>query len=199
MHVGTRPEAVSANRETQILAAAAREFAAKGYDGSSMQDIANAVGISKATLYHYFKSKEELCHSLSNRTIEDMYGYVVHHSTSGNARTRLTNFMTAHARFFEENHAAFLSMILIKNPAAVDRGTDASLWRDRYEAHLRSLLRDGIRSGEFRNTDPVMTGRAILSCLNWMVRWFRPDGPQRAEDVARTYAELFLRGVEERS
>ncbi|AFZ66766.1 TetR/AcrR family transcriptional regulator [Deinococcus peraridilitoris] len=199
MSVGIRPEVSPANRETQILAAAAREFAAKGYDASSMQDIANAVGISKATLYHYFKSKEELSNRLSNRTIEDMFGYVVHHSTSGSARTRLTNFMTAHARFFEENHAAFLSMILIRNPAAVDRGPDASLWRDRYEAHLRALLREGVRSGEFRGIDPVVTGRAILSCLNWMVRWFNPGGTQRAEDVARNYADLFLRGLEERS
>lgn len=199
MSVGTRPETVPASRETQILAAAAREFAAKGYDASSMQDIANTVGISKATLYHYFKSKEALAHHLSNRTIEDMYGYVVHHSSVGNARTRLTNFMTAHARFFEDNHAAFLSMILIRNPAAVNREPETSVWRDRYEAHLRSLLREGIRGGEFRNTDPVITGRAILSCLNWMVRWFDPRGAQRAEDVARNYADLFLRGIEERS
>jgi hypothetical protein len=68
--------------------------------------------------------------------------------------------------------------------------------RDRHEANLRAILKRGVERGSFRPLDVALAGRAILSMLNWMVRWFRPGGPMRAEEVAQGYYDLILRGLE---
>ena len=65
--------------------------------------------------------------------------------------------------------------------------------RDTYEEMLRGIIRDGIESGEFRELDVKLAARAIISCLNWMARWWRPDGPTR-ETIASEYVRLIIRG-----
>lgn len=69
--------------------------------------------------------------------------------------------------------------------------------RDRYEGLLRTILQRGMEEGAFRPLDVGLTARAILSLLNWMIRWFRPEGPLRAAEVARFYFDLILRGLED--
>ena len=198
MRLPDPPKSPAATREDQILDAAARAFATRGYDCTSMQEIAQSVGLSKPTLYHYFRSKEEICTRLSVRTLVALYHHVAPNTTTGNARTRITAFMTLHAQFFEQNYWAFIAMIVSLQPLILERHEQAVHWRDRYENHLRDLLREGIHNGQLRDTDPIMTGRAILSTLNWMIRWYRPDGPSTAEDIARTYADIILHGLEPR-
>lgn len=189
------PPEPAPSREQQILSAAARAFATQGYSAASMQDVAQLTGISKATLYHYFRSKEEMAETLHARTLDGLYRYVVAEAQSGPPAERVAAFMAAHARFFEANYHAFVALILDLSPTLHNIRPDAVSIRDRYENFLRDLLRDGVRAGEFRPTDPIVTGRAILSTLNWMIRWFKPGGESRAEDIARQYAELMLQGL----
>ena len=114
--------------------------------------------------------------------------------------------MEGHARYLEENHPFFVAMLQglaslspphrVASPSGEHRAETVRL-RDRYEASLRRILQWGVEQGVFRPVDLALAGRAVLSLLNWMIRWFKPGGPMRAEEVAREYWDLMLRGLQD--
>ena len=185
-----------ATTRTRILEEAAKLFTEKGYKTTSVQDIAQATGLSKAALYHHFRSKEEVLYEISLQALEGLIREGEKALSEPHPPLALLRFMEGHARFFEENHAFFVTMLQgIKSLSPEKREKTVAL-RDRHEANLRTILRRGIEAGVFRPVDVALAGRAVLSMLNWMIRWFRPGGPLRAEEVARMYFDLILRGLE---
>ncbi len=185
-----------ATTRTRILEEAAKLFTEKGYETTSVQDIAQATGLSKAALYHHFRSKEEVLYEISLQALEGLIREGEKALSEPHPPLALLRFMEGHARFFEENHAFFVTMLQgIKSLSPEKREKTVAL-RDRHEANLRTILMRGIEAGVFRPVDVALAGRAVLSLLNWMIRWFRPGRPLRAEEVARVYFDLILRGLE---
>jgi len=187
---------MSAPTRTRILEEAARLFTEKGYEAASVQDLAQALGLSKAALYHHFRSKEEVLYEISLQALEGLLREGEKALGVEDPRRALLAFMEAHARYLEENYAFFAAMLQGLQSLSPDRRERTVALRDRHEAHLRAILSRGIEAGVFRPVDVALAGRAILSLLNWMIRWFRPGGPLRAEEVARVYFDLILRGLE---
>jgi TetR/AcrR family transcriptional regulator, cholesterol catabolism regulator len=184
-------------REKEILAVAAQLFAREGFETVAVRHIAEAVGLSKATLYHYFKDKDEIYARIVIDTLAKICVYVEERVAGGQTnRERLIIFMEATATFFEENIWAATAMLLglggLNQPHQREK---AAYWRDRHEHNLRAIIQAGIAEKEFRAVNPAVTGRAILSTLNWMGRWYKPDGPTRAREFALEYAGLFLDGL----
>ena len=184
-------------REKEILAVAAQLFAQEGFETVAVRNIAEAVGLSKATLYHYFKDKDEIYARIVIDTLEKICLYVEGRVAGGvSNREKLVIFMDATATFFEENIWTATAMLLglggLNQPHQREK---AAYWRDRHEKNLRKIIQDGIEAGEFRSVNPAVAGRAILSTLNWMGRWYKPDGPTRAREFALEYAGLFLDGL----
>jgi tetracycline repressor-like protein len=70
--------------------------------------------------------------------------------------------------------------------------------RDRYERALRDIVRRGIAAGEFRAVDPKLAVFAILGAINWIARWYRPEGVLHAAELGRQYAEHLVRGMARR-
>ena len=181
---------------TRILQEAARLFTEKGYEATSVQDLAQALGLSKAALYHHFGSKEEILYEISLLALEGLVAAGEETLREEDPKEALRRFMETHARYFEENRPFFVAMLQgIQSLSPEHREATVRL-RDRHEENLRAILRRGVEQGLFREVDVALAGRAILSVLNWMIRWFRPDGPMRAEEVARAYHDLILRGLE---
>ncbi len=184
-------------REKEILAVAAQLFAQEGFETVAVRHIAEAVGLSKATLYHYFKDKDEIYARIVIDTLEKICLYVEERVTKGKTnRERLVIFMEATATFFEENIWTATALLLglggLNQPHQREK---AAYWRDRHEQNLRKIIQAGIAENEFRTVNPSVAGRAILSTLNWMGRWYKPDGPTRACEFALEYADLFLDGL----
>jgi AcrR family transcriptional regulator len=196
--VSGRPgKAPRANKEAIILAAACRLFATKGFDGASIRDIADAAGISNAALYHFFADKNELFARIFIAVTEQLCSFVeARIDPNDEATTRLRAFMHGYAKFFEDHTdecvAASLSFRAL---ADSPKRNEAIYWRDRYEGLLRSIIADGMDSGEFRAADAALAGRAVLSCLNWLHRWYNPDGPMRPIEIVDDYANLLLGGL----
>lgn len=190
----------SENQRALILASAARLFATKGYENCTIAEVAQAMNISKAAVYHYFRTKREIYEEIIVVTLRSLSEYVDQAvGEKAAASEQLKTFMTAHARFFETHYWGFTSMLAalggIASPATHD---DVIEIRDRHEQRLRSVIAKGIDSGEFRVTDTETTARAVLSMLNWMVRWFRPGGPKCAEEFANDYYRLVFDGIKNR-
>jgi AcrR family transcriptional regulator len=181
----------------RILEKSARLFADKGFEDTSINDIADEVDISKATIYHYFKSKEEIYTEIIIDTLERLVEFskgAINPSDTPNRKVE--SFMRAHARFFEENFWAFTAMLIgFGGVRQINQRTRAIDLRDQYEATLRDIVREGIKGGEFRNVDPALAARAMLSMLNWMARWYKPGGTKPAHEFARDYASLAIFGL----
>lgn len=183
-----------------ILAAAAKLFAAHGFEGASLNDVAQAVGVTKAAVYHYFPTKKDIFDEMMVDLLERQYAAVgAEVSISESPPEKLKAFMRAHAEFLETNHAAFVVMLHGFGGIEKNHWTEQQLaLRDRYEKLLRTLLTDGKASGAFAIDDVATAARAVLSLMNWMVRWFRPEGKTRAADFALQYYALIVSGLQPR-
>lgn len=184
------------SRAGEILREAAKLFAANGYDGTSMQDIAAAVGIKKASIYHFFADKAEIHSTIVVLSLTRLTG-LVQDRLRGLVRAsdRVEAFARAHAQHISESAPFYFTAALGYNEI-VDPAAKAKVqrMRDGYEEALRGIIREGIHAGEFRELDVKLAARAIISCLNWMARWWRPEGPDSAEKIAADYVQLIIRG-----
>lgn len=185
------------NQRERILHEAAILFARSGFDASSLTELAEESGISKAGIYHYFKTKQEVYDAIILQTLQGLEDHVS--AVVREARDpydRLVAFMSAHADYFERNYWAFRAMLISFSAMSAPLArAEAVILRERYERLLRGIIADGVARGDFRNVDPASAGRAVLSLLNWMARWYRPDGPNTAAAFALEYADLLLKGL----
>lgn len=191
-----RPPTIENARE-RILDDAANLFAREGYEGTSLGDLAESVGVTKAAIYHYFPNKKEIYEGIIVRTLEGLFQAVsTATSAASSPQDALLRFMTAHADFFEDHYNGFLAMLVgyggMRNVVMI---TEAQHLRDDYENLLRKVISDGIKTGKFREVDVHVTSRAALSMLNWMARWFKPGKGRRASSFAREYCDLILGGL----
>lgn len=192
-----RPPVID-NAYDRILDEAAALFGQRGYESSSLSDVAKSIGVSKAAIFHYFPTKQDIYDAIIVRTLKGLTETVsvaVQEETTGLARLR--RFMIEHAAYFEENFWAFVTM-LVGYGGMTDSllKEEALALRDRYEGLLRQIIAGGIEAGELKNVDIAATGRGILSLLNWMARWFKPGTDTTAADIAETYFNLFVRGLQ---
>lgn len=185
------------NPRARILDEAAALFARDGYDGASLGTLAEAVGVTKAAIYHYFPGKQDIYEAIIVQTLEGLLDHVRAVITAApDPRAALAGFMRAHAEYFEANFEAFATMLVgyggMRNHMLIEQAQ--TLRRD-YESLLRDLIACGVAQGAFRDLDPAVTSRAVLSMLNWMVRWFRPGQGRKASDFAQDYCDLILHGI----
>lgn len=185
-------------RADLIIATAAELFATRGYEATSMRDIAEACGISKSLLYHHFSDKYEIF-SKASATDSPGLNEQVSEALAGveRARDRLLTFMKVTARYFDENRLSWIASSQEFWSSNEDKITlKMRVRRDAFEKMLRRILDEGVATGEFNIRDTRMAGRLILSSLNWMQRWYRPGGTKSAEDIAEEYFQLILNGID---
>lgn len=188
--IGRPPKIVNARQ--RILDHAARLFAEKGYETSSLAELAERMGLTKPALYNYFASKQELYDAIILATLSGLAETVtaaVARETSPSAKLR--RFMVSHARYFEAHHDGFVTMLIgFGGMDRMELREEALALRNEHEHLLRTIFAEGVATRTFRGVDPVTASRAVLSLLNWMARWFKPGGGKSAEQFALDYFEL---------
>jgi AcrR family transcriptional regulator len=180
----------------QILLAAAQIFRSKGFHAASMQDIAEAVRLQKASLYHHVNSKQDILLELLDRALDVLIDEVTQEiGSTGPADIRLQKAIMAYLRTILD-HRDLASVLLLEHkslePALKARHIPR---RDRFEKLWRDLLIEGKQQGVFDIDDPALAARAILGTLNWTITWYSPEGPQSAEEIAQNYNQLFMSGL----
>lgn len=185
------------DRMLQILGESARLFATKGYDGTSMRDIAEACGISKSLLYHHFVDKDEIYARIALGSTQRLYEFVVDRlPENGTPPDRVRAFMTATGDYFQRYRSNWIaSTAAFWSDPELRRHKERVMWRDRYEGLIRQLIQDAIDAGDFRPVDVPLTGRLVLSALNWMHRWYRPDKDLTPGQIADSYFDLIFNGL----
>lgn len=187
-------------RVLQILHEACRLFATRGFDGASMRDIATECGISKATLYHYFPDKDAIMRPLLLGVTKALHRHVEQQiDPDASPLQQLRSYMLASADFFERFRWPMLaSSSVFWNDPQARRRKERVEWRDRYEALLRSILQRAVEAGEAGAVDVPLAGRLVLSSLNWLPRWYDPNGPLAAVDIAEQFYRMVVDGLKNR-
>ncbi|WP_298241759.1 TetR/AcrR family transcriptional regulator [uncultured Bradyrhizobium sp.] len=196
MKDGVANQAEASDRVLQILAEAGRLFASKGFEGTSMRDIALACGISKSLLYHHFSNKDEIYARVAVGSTLELYLFVRDRIPDGAPSQKIRAFMVATAEYFRRYRWAWIaSTTAFWNDPDRSRHKERLTRRDRFENFLRGLIQEAIDAGEIRKVDVPMTGRLILSSLNWMHRWYNPNKSATPEQIAEIFFDMIFNGL----
>lgn len=182
-------------RRTEILHSALRAFRARGYHATTLEDIAAQLGMRSAALYHYFPDKEAIlyaCHREGLAEVERVLADArARHAT---ARERLAHAIREHVRVMTDTLEG--SALALEMSALSPRHrAEVIAQRDRYERGLRDIVAEGVGSAEFRALDPKLAVFAILGAINWIARWYRPDGGMQAPELGTQFADHLIHGL----
>lgn len=185
-------------REDQLVGIATELFASKGYDGTSLRDIADAAGITKAALYYWFPEKE----ALFVRVVENRMGSLIRQVSlaieqAADPIAKIRAFLHASAEQMDANRSAWVtsSINFWSNFDAAQREILLAQ-RDRFEQLLRQCVADAVAQGLLRPADPALVTRLLLSGLNQLPRWHKPGGRLSAAQVVEAYLDMLLTGLQ---
>lgn len=178
--------------EDQIFAEAARLFAERGFAGTSLQDVADAMGMTRPALYYYVKNKDELLARLVAETTEapaaEIKRLAKHPDADPAVRLRGVARAMALRRATDPNRFLLLVRSEAELPADLAR-----LHKTAQRATLRELIllvEEGIESGQFRPVDPRTTALAVIGMCNWIAWWQQSLGEKTPSEVAEQIADL---------
>jgi AcrR family transcriptional regulator len=179
----------------EILKAAAAAFRKLGYHGATVEEIAAALHMKKGNLYYYFRNKEEIlfaCHQYSLDRLLGILDEIEHSGVSPEQKLRQLIGAFVHT-ILDELHGTALGLDLeALSPAHL---RTVIVRRDRFDKGMREVLKEGIRSGTFVYADAKLLSFAILGAVNWIPRWYSPNGPSTSEEIADKFAEYLIAGL----
>lgn len=179
-----------------IIQVAAKIFSEKGYHATSMQDIAEAVNLQKASLYHHFSSKQEILAEILDQALDlinNRLESVLVQPLS--ADQKLRQAMISYFQTIAEYQNLSAVLLLEMRSLEPDLKNRQAPRREKFERLWKELIIEGRQQGVFCEIDPSITGKAILGVMNWTVTWYRSDGARSAPEIANLYADLFLKGL----
>lgn len=180
----------------EILSAAAKIFREKGYHAASMQDIAEAVKLKKASLYHHVSSKQNILQALLDQALDILiaeFTEITERPLPPEEKLRLA--MVTYLRIMTEN-ISLASVLLLEHRSLNPKHHQAHITRrDRFEALWNRIILQGVESDVFRDLIVDQTGKALLGTLNWTITWFNSQGKLTSNQIAEHYCDLFLQGM----
>jgi AcrR family transcriptional regulator len=179
-----------------ILDTAAQVFRKKGFHGASMSDIAEALGVQKASLYHHVKSKQEILLALLDRALDMLADHISTIASENIPPDRkLRKMIRGYLSALADN--ADLSAVLLFEHRSLDKKTHTRHvpHRDKFEALWRDVLNEGVRSKVFQLKDVNLAVRALMGVMNWTLTWYQPNGEKSIEQIADDYSDFMLKGM----
>ncbi|MEX1171090.1 MAG: TetR/AcrR family transcriptional regulator [Chloroflexota bacterium] len=194
-------QVVETTRRREIEDVASALFREHGFAGTSVRDIARALDIQGPSLYAHVTSKQDVLWAIVER-MADRFDEAADGTVAGDGTApapgpgeRLTALVGAHVAVVTEDMAPAGVFIGEWRALAPDRRAVIAGRRDVYERRFRAVIQDGIASGAFAPVDAAVTAAFILTALNGIVSWYRPDGRIDPAALAEAYADLALRAV----
>lgn len=187
--------------ENEVLEHATRLFAERGFAGTSLQDVANAMGLKRPALYYYFKSKEALLDRLiveaTSSPARDLREIGAKKDLDAAARLhamayRIVEWVATHTDRF---------LLLVKSESDLSAASTHKFNEGRREAYdaVKAVIEEGVGTGQFRPVDPQIAVFGVFGICNWVAWWYQPDGAVPLESVAEQIATMAVAGVQRRS
>lgn len=189
-------ETLSISRKEQILQTAARLFREKGYASTSMRDIATDLGIEAASLYHHIKSKEEILETICFAMADQLIAAIDEvNDIYFNAEEKLRMAIKNHVRIITQNINQSAVFLHEWRSLSEPRLGEFKQLRDKYENELKVILGEGVNEDIFDNVDQKFATLTILSTVNWINEWYRPEGTMSAEEIAQKLSDFIMGGL----
>lgn len=186
------------DRREAIRTEAARLFARQGVGDASMAELADAVGIRKASLYYFFPSKQDLVMEVLRPVLEEPYRDLERIVASGAGfMERFSTGAAALGDLFEREPERMEILVRgrLDRHLAAAHNEEIRRWKAAYTDLWRGLIAEGVRTGLLRPCDDKIAAFALIGSLNWMYAWFTPSRPLTGAEVARRIGDHFLRGL----
>lgn len=201
---------------SDILHAAADVLQRNGYEATTMKDIAAAVNLTAASLYHHFRNKDALLLAVLEAGLDQVIRQLEPVVASDQpSETKLRRMIHEHIVSLTQHTAVGAAMVFeirsligVKLPPPNASAADKQEYtdfiarrdaffarRDQFEELFRQVIREGIDSGAFRPVDVPIFTKTILGAHNWVGVWYRPDGRLTGQEIADMMADLFLRAL----
>ena len=187
-------------RRREIDEVAGELFHANGYAATSVRDIARALDIQGASLYAHVASKEDLLWSIVDRAataFEEAAQRALAETTTDDPVERLAALVEAHVEVITADPEQSSVFVTEWRHLSPERREAIGRRRDAYEQRIRDVIVDGLASGAFATVDPALAATFLLTALNGIATWYRPDGRLSADRIADHYVDLALRSLSE--
>lgn len=165
----------------------------------TMQDIALELGITKGNLYYYFKDKQDIlfqchmrCMDLSLAALRDIQ------AGQGGPHDPLHTLLVRHIGGMLENGFGSVLLTDLDNLTPAQRRHYVAR-RDEFEAGVRQLVEAGVRQGTYACDDVKLASLAMLGAINWLPKWYRPDGALAPHEVANGLADFLMKALERKT
>lgn len=182
-------------RRAAIIKSAAHVFGRKGFHATTLEEIAADLQVTKASLYYYFSTKEELLYEVHLLSMQDVLGRLERIRVAQDSPVaQLEAAVTEHLRVLAGDYeGAFLLQQEYELPA--EYREEIIRLRDRYERALLEIVQEGERQRVFRVKDARVAVRMLLGAINWFLRWYRAGGRLTVDEIAAAYVDFVFYGL----
>ncbi|MGB3864606.1 MAG: TetR/AcrR family transcriptional regulator [Xanthobacteraceae bacterium] len=185
-------------KRAALLREAGRAFSLRGYHNTSLEDVAKTLDVTKAALYYYVKNKQEIlfeCHMMSLDFGDEAMKYCEEHGKTGLEKVLL--LMDKYVRTVTSEMGSFA---VLREYDALEPQNKAIVGkrRDKFDRAFRRLISEGIADGTVRKVNAKLTVFFFMGSINWMTRWFTPEGSATGEEIARSLVDLVKGALQSR-
>lgn len=184
------------NRRARILEEATHLFAAHGYRGTSMRQIASAVGLNQGSLYHYFPGKEALLFEIMNQAMDEALAHLESMAAEkGSPRSKVHKILTYYASYYAGRPERLT--VLVREMSSLGKEAHQRLLRKqgRYTKLFMHLFEELLAQGAMRPIPPVVATFAFFGMVHHTVTWYRKEGPVSLEELSKILTEIFTCGI----
>jgi AcrR family transcriptional regulator len=183
-------------RRDAIIDTSASVFARRGYHATGIAELCDVNGFGKGAFYYYIGSKEELLAAIHDRVMDEVMLGADRVEVAGGSPSAQLQMLGTELLDVIHRYPDHVWVFLHEFPALTDERAEQFRTRRReYERRVEAVLRDGVDAGEFREVDPWLTARAWLGMHNYTYLWLKAGGSVSARDVAKPFADIFIRGI----
>ena len=190
------PTSGKGKRASHVYRIAAEIMCQKGYEGTSMNDIAEAAGLTKAGIYHYIRGKEDLLFEIMTYAMDNLDQRVIAPAREiADAEERLRKIVEGHTRSLLEGVGAIT--IVLEEMAALT-AAHRRIIKARKRAYfdfIRQTLQQLESEGKLRNVNHTTAAFSLLGMILWISRWYRRDGKLSADQVMKDYVDIAMNGL----
>jgi AcrR family transcriptional regulator len=167
-----------------LLAVAVDLFNERGFEATSMDELAGRLGVTKSAIYHHVPGKIDLLRLALDRALDGLFAVTTEPgATTGPAIDRLEHVVRGSVRVLIAELPFVTQLLRVRGNSDVERAALAR--RRQFDRVVRDLVRAAVDDGSVRaDVDPGVLGRLLFGTVNSLVEWYRPDGPLSADDLA---------------
>jgi AcrR family transcriptional regulator len=182
-----------------LLRVAVEVFNERGYDGTSMEDLAGRLGITKSSIYHHVSGKSELLRLAVDRALDALFAVTEEPAaTSGPAIERLEHVVRRSVEVLAAELPFVTLLLRVRGNTEVERAALAR--RREFDRVVSALVADAEAAGDVRpDVDPALTSRLLFGLVNSLTEWYRPQGGLSGSDLAQAVVTTAFDGLRRRA